>query len=213
MTGGDARPPRDGDLGAFTASYVYDASPERTAAALELAGQRAVPRAYEAARRDDFHLGPGFLTTIHREWFHDAFPAEAGRFRKVEVYSRRPSPAPAGEVAAHVAQVFEGADEALRAVTDASRPELTAQDAAQVVHIATLLTVQVHHVHPFIDGNTRACWTLRNAVFVRAGLPPLGRLAKEGRHRSAWDAAMPYDTDQLVAVTLDELAAVVTGQP
>ena len=66
--------------------------------------------------------------------------------------------------------------------------------------------MRLHHIHPFIDGNTRTCLTLRAYLLVRAGLPPVTGRAEEVRSRQAWDAAERLDHVALDHVLYDQLA-------
>lgn len=65
----------------------------------------------------------------------------------------------------------------------------------EAVAEANTLTVRVYDVHPFIDGNTRADWHLRNYLLMLDGLPPLDNLVDPDRYMTAWWAATAEEHD------------------
>jgi prophage maintenance system killer protein len=75
-----------------------------------------------------------------------------------------------------------------------------------IVAEANTLAVRIYDVHPFIDGNTRATWHLRNYLLMLDGLRPLVDLMDQPGYESAWWNATAEDHAQLDAVVLDELA-------
>jgi hypothetical protein len=76
-----------------------------------------------------------------------------------------------------------------------------------IVVEANTLAVRIYDVHPFIDGNTRATWHLRNYLFMLEGLKPLVDLADFDAYEAAWWKATAEDHDDLDAIVLAELAA------
>lgn len=76
-----------------------------------------------------------------------------------------------------------------------------------IVAEANTLAVAVYDTHPFIDGNTRTTWHLRNYTLMLDGLRPLTELVNEDAHDQAWWAATPQDHEDLDRIVLDELAA------
>lgn len=72
--------------------------------------------------------------------------------------------------------------------------------------LATAETVRVYDVHPFIDGNTRTTWHLRNYLLMLDGLGPLTDLADYDRYEAAWWDATVEDHFALDAAVLSELA-------
>lgn len=76
-----------------------------------------------------------------------------------------------------------------------------------VVTEANTLAVRIYEVHPFIDGNTRATWHLRNYVFMLDGLRPLIDLAALDEYEEAWWNAAAETHDVLDEIVLAELAA------
>jgi fido (protein-threonine AMPylation protein) len=76
-----------------------------------------------------------------------------------------------------------------------------------IVAEANTLAVRIYDVHPFIDGNTRATWHLRNYVFMLDGLRPLVDLASLEGYESAWWNATAEDHSQLDEIVLTELAS------
>ncbi|MBA3866279.1 MAG: hypothetical protein H0X42_08025 [Solirubrobacterales bacterium] len=71
---------------------------------------------------------------------------------------------------------------------------------------ANTLSVRIYDVHPFIDGNTRATWHLRNYLLMLDGLQPLVDLADLDRYEGAWWNATSDEHADLDAVVLEELA-------
>jgi predicted GTPase len=76
-----------------------------------------------------------------------------------------------------------------------------------IVVEANALAVRVYDVHPFIDGNTRATWHLRNYLFMLEGLKPLADLEDIKRYEEAWWKANAADHGELDEIVLAELAA------
>jgi predicted GTPase len=76
-----------------------------------------------------------------------------------------------------------------------------------IVGEANTLAVRIYDVHPFIDGNTRATWHLRNYAFMLDGLRPLVDLADLERYENAWRNAMAKERSQLDDIVLAELAS------
>ena len=74
-----------------------------------------------------------------------------------------------------------------------------------IVAEANTLAIRVYDVHPFIDGNTRATWHLRNYLLMLDGLQPLIDLAHPLSYEKAWWSASFEDHAQVDAVVLGEL--------
>ena len=72
---------------------------------------------------------------------------------------------------------------------------------------ANTLTITVYDIHPFIDGNTRATWHLRNYLLMLAGLPPMIDLVDQARYEESWWSASPTDHEELDRCVLEELRA------
>ncbi len=72
---------------------------------------------------------------------------------------------------------------------------------------ANTLVVRIYDVHPFIDGNTRATWHLRNYVLMVDGFLPLGELPDFDAYDAAWWAATPNDHEELDRLVLEALDA------
>ena len=66
-----------------------------------------------------------------------------------------------------------------------------------IVAEANTLTVDVYDTHPFLDGNTRTTWHLRNYLLMLDGLRPLIDLADEAAYKSAWWSATAHDHTSL----------------
>jgi hypothetical protein len=75
-----------------------------------------------------------------------------------------------------------------------------------IVAEANTLAIRVYDVHPFIDGNTRATWHLRNYLLMLDGLRPLIDLAGLATYEGAWWSATSEGHKQLDAVVVTELA-------
>lgn len=201
----------DVDGGFFAASVMFGHDQRRTHAALQAAGQRAfrllMAEAASAPEPADSYL----LQRIHRLWFAEAFPTEAGRFRREIVLSRRPRVSEPHAIANDVAAAFVGfeADWCAAGGDRRVRPIGTKRDLRAVLGLANRITVQIHHIHPFLDGNTRACFTLRAYLLVRAGLPAVTGRAMEARGRQAWNAAHPHDHAELDNVLLEQIGALL----
>src|SRR5690606_31313154 len=73
-----------------------------------------------------------------------------------------------------------------------------------IVAEANTLVVRVYDVHPFVDGNTRATWHLRNYLLMLDGLRPLLGLADFPGYEDAWWEATAESHGQLDAVVLAE---------
>jgi len=76
------------------------------------------------------------------------------------------------------------------------------------VQQANRLAVRIYDVHPFLDGNTRATWSLRNYALLRSGLDPVATLSDPGRYGKAWWSATPDDHAFLDEVVAEELVAL-----
>lgn len=76
-----------------------------------------------------------------------------------------------------------------------------------IVSEVNTLTVGVYDIHPFIDGNTRTTWHLRNYLLMLDGLRPLVDLVDEDAHNEAWWAASQHDHEALDRAVLNELVA------
>ena len=76
-----------------------------------------------------------------------------------------------------------------------------------IVAEANTLTVAVYDVHPFVDGNTRTTWHLRNYLLMLDGLRPLTDLDDQAAYEEAWWEATTQDHVRLDAVVVRELDA------
>lgn len=191
---------------AFDASHEFETDPRLTQVALRDSMARAHEGFMREARSQPVELSVGVVAAVHRAIFSEAFPKHAGRFRSVDVLSRRGEVARWQNVPVLVGQVVTGFGDAVDLATlRTGNPG----SAGTTVHCANLLAVRLHHIHPFIDGNTRACWTLRNIVLVSGGLPPLTELRDELRHDQAWWAAQPHDCDLLDDAVIEELVHLI----
>ena len=76
-----------------------------------------------------------------------------------------------------------------------------------IVAEANTLVVDIYDIHPFVDGNTRTTWHLRNYVLMLDGLRPLVDLRDQKAFEDAWWAATAHDHAELDRVVLEELDA------
>ncbi len=197
------------DGGSFSASPIFGHDVARTRAALISAGSIATQRFLREAIEDPQAADSTLLRRIHGEWFGDAFPNAAGVFRRVVVVSRRPTVSAPDAIPQNVAAAFFRFDDDWVAA-GGSRSRSVPPSANQVGHLIWLaneITVRLHHIHPFLDGNTRACFLLRAYLLRRAGFPPALCDVNEPRLRAAWNAAGPGDHDALDQQLYDDLAA------
>ena len=74
------------------------------------------------------------------------------------------------------------------------------------------MAVRIYDIHPFLDGNTRATWHLRNYALMLDGLRPLVDLADIDRYESVWWTATAEDHDELDEIVLTELADQQPGE-
>lgn len=197
------------DGGAFSASPVYGHDPARTRKELLSAGARATSELLTEAIENPQRVDSRLLQRIHRAWFGEAFPDQAGVFRRVVVISRRPSVSPPEALPQDVASAFFGfeedwvADGGDRSSRDGAPNEA---EVDRLIWKANEIIVRLHHVHPFLDGNTRACFLLRAYLLRRAGFPPALCDVNEERLRGAWNEAGPASHDALDHLLYEELA-------
>jgi len=189
---------------AFDASPEFDYDPFRTADEIQRCGTELIFWLEGLAGSDEPPLPDvRLIRAIHRAWFETTFPADAGCERRAMVVNRK------GTAVAWEA-ILPAVDSACgnwrwrrENVSPAGGPELV----EFIVTEANTLTVAVYDTHPFIDGNTRTAWHLRNYVLMLDGMRPLGELVDEKAHERAWWDAMPHDHELLDQAVLNELAA------
>jgi fido (protein-threonine AMPylation protein) len=189
--------------GAFELSPECDDDPLRTAEEIGRSGGDVLrwleAVATSAAPRPvDVHL----INDIHARWFDSTFPADAGRHRTEFVLNRKGTAVAVDAILPAVAQacgnwVWRG---------EYAAPDNDAELVEFVVAEANTLTVRVYDVHPYIDGNTRTTWHLRNYLLMLGGLRPLVNLNDQVRYEESWWAATAEDHHDLDACVLDELA-------
>jgi hypothetical protein len=90
---------------------------------------------------------------------------------------------------------------------DRYRPSDEVELIEFIVAEANTLAVRIYDVHPFIDGNTRATWHLRNYVFMLDSLRPLIGLTDLDEYEKAWWNARAEDHRLLDDIVLTELAS------
>ena len=194
------------DGGSFSASPAFGHDLALTRAALIESGAQAtrtfLHEAIEAPQPADSAL----LRRIHEAWFSGAFPEAAGVFRRVVVVSRRPTVSSPEAIPQNVAGAFFGFEDDWVAAGGDRFRVASDTDVGRLVWLANEITVRLHHIHPFLDGNTRACFLLRSYLLRRAGLPTSECRVSEGRLREAWNAASPANHDAFDHLLYEELA-------
>lgn len=190
--------------GAFEASAEFDHNPLATAEEIQHSGEDVLRwlealAISEMPHAVDLHL----VREIHRRWFETTFPADAGRDRTQMVLNRKGT---AVEVDAILPAVVSACEN-----WNWRHEQFAPDDDVELVEFAVAeanaLTVRVYDVHPFIDGNTRTTWHLRNYLLMLNGLRPLIDLSDQERYEEAWWNATADDHDDLDDVVLRELAA------
>lgn len=188
--------------GAFDASAEFGHDPLPTAEEIQHSGQNVLRWLEQvAASETPWPVDIGLVQEIHFRWFETTFPADAGRFRTQMVLNRKGS---AAEVEA-ILPAVQSACENWTWRRERFRPSDDPELIKFIVAEANTLAVRVYDVHPFIDGNTRATWHLRNYLLMRDGLRPLIDLADLASYESAWWKATAEGHAQIDSVVLDEL--------
>ena len=189
--------------GAFDASAEFGHDPLPTAEEIQHSGQNVLRWLETVATSEaPWPVDVRLVQEIHFRWFETTFPADAGRFRTEMVLNRKGS---AVEVDA-ILPAVQGACENWAWRRERFRPADDPELIEFIVAEANTLAVRVYDVHPFIDGNTRATWHLRNYLLMLDGLRPLIDLVDQPGYESAWWNATAEDHAQLDAVILNELA-------
>lgn len=189
--------------GAFDASAELDHDPLPTAEEIQHSGQNVL-RWLEAVASSEspWPVAVRLVQEIHFRWFETTFPADAGRFRTQMVLNRKGSSVEVEAILPGVQSACENWTWRRERFRPADDPELIKFIVAE----ANTLAVRVYDVHPFIDGNTRATWHLRNYLLMLDGLRPLIDLADLATYEGAWWNAALESHKQLDAVVLTELA-------
>lgn len=147
------------------------------------------------------------MAEVHRRWFRTTFPNVAGYVRRQEeVRNRKATAWPARSVEGGVREACLDWE----AATAAHRPESRIEGMLFSVQQANRVAVRVYDIHPFLDGNTRATWSLRNYALLRTGLGALAGLGDRRRYARAWWQAAPDDHAFLDEVVAEELVAMET---
>jgi Fic family protein len=190
--------------GAFDASAEFDYNPFPTAEEIQHSGQNVLRWLETVAASDTpWPVDVRLVQEIHFRWFETTFPADAGRFRTQMVLNRKGS---AVEVEA-ILPAVQSACENWTWRRERFRPTKEPELIQFIIAEANTLAVRVYDVHPFVDGNTRATWHLRNYLLMLDGLRPLVDLDDLAGYESAWWTATAEDHGRLDVVFLDELAS------
>lgn len=191
--------------GAFDASHEekFGFDPIRTADEILRCGDEALEWLKELASGETpAEVDIQLVRAIHRRWFATTFPSDAGRERTQIVLNRKGTAAPVQGIIPGM----EGACGNWKWRRERYRPDDPAEEIRFIVAESNSLTVALYDVHPFIDGNTRATWHVRNYVLMLDGLRPLVDLSDEDAYNQAWWAATPQDHTALDELIIDELA-------
>ena len=155
--------------GAFQVSYEEDFYLDefRTAQEIEECGQAVlrwlnVVATSDETRPMDIHL----VREIHSRWFETTFPADAGRERTSMVLNRKGTASEFESIVPGVANACANWNWRRENI----KPGSELEDIEFIVAEANTLAVAVYDVHPFVDGNTRTTWHLRNYALMLDGL-------------------------------------------
>jgi fido (protein-threonine AMPylation protein) len=189
--------------GAFEASGEFDHDPLATAEEIQHSGENVL-RWLEAVATSEtpWPVDLKLVQEIHFRWFETTFPADAGQFRTQMVLNRKGT---AVEVEA-ILPAIQSACGNWAWRQDRYRPINDLDLVEFIVAEANTLAVRIYDVHPFIDGNTRATWHLRNYLLMFDGLRPLVDLADIAHYERAWWDATAESHDELDQVVLAALA-------
>jgi fido (protein-threonine AMPylation protein) len=188
--------------GAFEASAEFDHDTLATAEEIQHSGE-SVLRWLEAIAVSEtpWPVDLKLVQEIHFRWFETTFPADAGQFRTQMVLNRKST---AVEVEA-ILPAVQGACENWNWRHERSRPTDDLDLIEFIVAEANTLAVRVYDVHPYIDGNTRATWHLRNYLLMVDGLRPLVDLVDFDLYERAWWEATAESHQDLDQIVLSEL--------
>ncbi len=178
---------------------AFEASPEFEIqrSGVDVLHRLAMLASSEEPRAVDLYL----VEDIHRRWFETTFPADAGRERTEMVLNRKHTASPVESILPALAQAC--ANWAWRRANEAPVDDVELVEFIAVE--ANTLTVAVYDVHPFLDGNTRTTWHLRNYLLMLDGLRPLIDPGDEAAYETAWWTATAQDHDELDRIVLKEL--------
>jgi fido (protein-threonine AMPylation protein) len=188
--------------GAFDASPAFGDDELVTADEIQASGQQVLRVLSEVATSAepwpvDFNL----LKEIHFRWFETTFPADAGEFRTEMVLNRKGT---AVEVEAILPAIHNACEN-----WNWRQENMSPADEVELIEFLVVesntLVVGIYDIHPFIDGNTRVTWHLRNYVLMLGGLPPLNDPADPGTYDTAWWAATVAEHAALDQAVLAEL--------
>lgn len=193
--------------GAFDASAKFDYDALATADEIQHRGEETL-RWLEAVATsaEPWPVDLKLVNEIHFRWFETTFRADAGRHRTEMVLNRK---ATAVQVEAILPAVHDACE------SWNYRARYRPSDEPDLVEFliveANTLAVRIYDAHPFIDGNTRTTWHLRNYVLMLDGLQPLADLTDDKSYEEAWWGATAENHDALDEVVLRDLAAQEAG--
>ncbi|HEX3830533.1 MAG TPA: Fic family protein [Solirubrobacteraceae bacterium] len=191
--------------GAFEVSLeeTFELDSLRTAEEIQRCGAEILVWLEQLAGLDDPpQIDVAFVREVHYRWFATTFPADAGRERTGMVRNRKQTAAP-------VEAILPGIDQACgnwKWRHDNYWPADALEEIRFIVSEANCLAVALYDVHPFVDGNTRTTWHMRNYALMRDGLRPLIDVGNEDVYDAVWVAASALDHRDLDDLVLAELA-------
>jgi len=139
---------------------------------------------------------------IHYRWFATTFPADAGRERTQMVLNRKGTAVPVEAIIPGIANACDNWNWR----REHCRPEDPGDEVRFIIAEANCVTVSLYDVHPFIDGNTRTTWHVRNYALMLDGLEPLTELSDEAAYNAVWWPATPLEHQPLDDRLIEELA-------
>jgi Fic family protein len=187
--------------GAFSASALFGYSEQATVAEIRRAGwicERWVDR--NAINLETEEIAWPLIQGIHRMWFGSTFPDDAGKPRGVMVANRKGTAVPVGAIIDGV----EAACGDWRWRQENLSPDDAIEQIEFTVAEANELVIRVYDIHPFLDGNTRATFSLRNLLLVRGGLYALQEVDVEP-FLDAWWKAHPGSHERLDGLIVEAL--------
>lgn len=187
--------------GAFVASPRFGYDERLTQEEILRSGwhaERWVDRHGVSSGPDDVHWG--LICHLHSMWFQSTFPGHAGVQRGVIVANRKGTAvAPSA-----IVEACENSCADWRYRQEHYSPDDPVEQLEFAVAEANELSVRIYDIHPFIDGNTRTTFSLRNLLLVRAELYGL-ETADHQKLADAWWNARPGDHGRLDELVLESL--------
>jgi len=203
----------------FAASALCDRDPAET--------NRRIVEAMDAVLIDFFARAQAgetlpidleFLRSIHERLFSTTFPDVAGTFRAGHDEK--------GPLESEFSVRIDGAAKTLHGTTIRRLPgelercfrryhqhvaaeERDGSSTRRVAEITAETYARLLKIHPFLDGNLRACWCLMQAIVLNHGFQPIG-FDDLGRHEDAIGRALQpggrrYSREPLISLIGEQL--------